>query len=696
MNVSSLYTFVRAGLFAMALTVAAGSAYAQVDRSKLPEPGPAPEINIADYESFTLKNGLKVFVVENDKTPRIAFNLVLDRDPIVEGEKAGYVSIAGDLIRRGTTSRTKDQLDEEIDFLGASLTTGATGVYASGLGRHSDKIMELFSDVILNPSFPEDEFEKIRNQILSGLQASKNDPGAIAGNVENVLLFGNDHPYGELTTEETVNTVTLQDAKDYYHTYYRPNVAYLAIVGDISKREAKKLVKKHLGEWEKADVPTHQYQSPKSPDNMQVALVDRSSAVQSVIRVVNTVELEPGHPDVIKSRVMNQILGGGGTARLFVNLRETHGFTYGAYSSISSDPLIGEFRSAASVRNEVTDSAVTEFLYELNKIKSEEVSEDELDLAIASITGSFARSLESPQTIANFAINTARYNLPEDYYSSYLKKLADVSQEDVKGVAEEYIKPENGYILVVGNGAEVAHKLSQFGEVDYYTIYGEEYTPETSELPEGLTATQVLDSYLQAIGGEEAIQSMENLSMDMTFNAMGMDLNLNLVKQDDGKYFEELKMQGNPLTRKVVNGDNIVLVQQGNTIPLDEKTKEEIMIDGLIVPESHYDKLNVSTELTGVQNVEGKKAYAVKATYPQGGSVTMFFDVETGLKIKSEKLTEGPNGDIVTNVLYDDYREVDGISFPYTMTISSGPQNFDVKVNEIKINTDIDQSLFNQ
>lgn len=700
MNVSKIYTLFRAGIFASALTAACAlvpaSSFAQVDRSKLPEAGPAPEINIAEYESFTLDNGLKVFVVKNDKTPRIAFNLVLDRDPIMEGDKNGYVSIAGDLLRSGTTNRTKDQLDEEVDFLGASLSTGSSSIYASGLRRHADKIMDLFADVLLNPSFPEDEFEKLKKQTLSALEASKNDPGAIAGNVENALLYGKDHPYGELTTEETVNAITLQDTKAYYNTYFHPNIAYLAIVGDISKKDAKKLVKKYLDKWEKADVPEHKYDDPSAPEGMQIALVDRSSAVQSVIRVANTVELEPGNPDVITTRVMNQILGGGGTARLFVNLRETHGYTYGAYSALSSDPLVGQFRAAASVRNEVTDSAVTEFIYELEKMKNEQVTDEELELAIASITGSFARSLENPQTIANFAINTELYDLPEDYYADYLKNLADVSANDVSEVAKKYVHPENGYILVVGNGADVADKLSQFGEVNYYTIYGEKYTPETNELPEGLTAEDVITSYIEAVGGKDAIQKLDNVSMDMTFNAMGMALDMDIIKSKDGKYYEVIMMQGNPITKKVVNGDNVVMYQQGQNIPLSDKDREEVIIDGLIIPESHYSDMEVTTELAGAHTVEGKKAYAIKVTYPQGGETTMYFDANTGLKLKSEKVLESPQGETMSTVLFNDYKEVDGIMFPHELNISAGPQNFKATVNEIKTNSDIDESVFQQ
>jgi predicted Zn-dependent peptidase len=374
----------------IALSVTIG-AFAQVDRSKLPEAGPAREIKIGDYESFTLKNGMQVFVVENHKLPRVSFSLVLDREPILEGDKAGYTSMVGQMLRRGTTTRTKEQLDEEIDFIGASLGASSTAVYGSSLTKHKDKMLELMTDIMFNSTFPEEELDKIKTQTISGLAANKDDPNAISANVSTVLVYGKEHPYGEITTEETVNNITIEDIKSYYQTYFKPNIAYLAIVGDINKKEAQKLVKKLFGKWEKGDVPKPTYTLPKAPDKTIVAMVDKSSAVQSVVNITYPIVLKPGTPDLVKSRVLNQILGGGSSARLFVNLREDKGYTYGAYSSITSDELVGEFSASASVRNEVTDSAIVQFNEELIRIKNEPVSQEELDLAISSISGSFAR-----------------------------------------------------------------------------------------------------------------------------------------------------------------------------------------------------------------------------------------------------------------------------------------------------------------
>ncbi|MGI9541769.1 MAG: M16 family metallopeptidase [Cyclobacteriaceae bacterium] len=282
-----------------------------LDRSKPPLPGPAPEIQLGTYESFTLENGMKVFVVENHKLPRVAFSLLLDVDPILEGDKAGYISTAGDLLSRGTTSRTKAELDEEVDFIGASLSSSAGGVFGSSLTKHQDKVLELMSDVLLNPSFPQSELDKIKKETISGLQANKEDANAIAQNVRGVLRYGKDHPYGELITEKTVANITLEDCKKYYHTYFKPNIAYMGIVGDINKAEAEVLVKKYFGEWKSGEVPKHNYLAPEAPAKTTVAMVDRPQSVQSVVNITYPIILKPGEPDVIKARVMNTILGGG-------------------------------------------------------------------------------------------------------------------------------------------------------------------------------------------------------------------------------------------------------------------------------------------------------------------------------------------------------------------------------------------------
>lgn len=444
----------------------------QVDRSKPPKPAPAPEIKIGKPATFTLPNGLKVFVVENNKLPRVSASLTIDIDGIIEGDKAGLTSMAGSLLRRGTSAMKKEQLDEEIDFLGATINTSSTGVSAASLKNNFGKVVSLMSDIVLRPSLPASELEKIRKQELSALQANKDDPEAISENVINRLTYGTSHPYGDISTEKTINNVKLEDIKQYFTTYWKPNIAYLVFVGNITAAEAKTLAEKNFGSWQSGTVPKPVYKTPQPPAKTYIAIVDRPASVQSLITFITPAQLKPGSPEAIPSSVMNSILGGGSSGRLFNNLREKHGFTYGAYSGLKSDRLIGAFTASASVRNEKTDSAIAEFLGEFKRIRTEPLGDTEVVSMKNFLSGSFARSLENPATIANFALNIARYNLPADYYQEYLKNLSNVASPNVQSMANKYILPEQMNIIIVGNAKQISAGLEKYGEVKYFDMYG--------------------------------------------------------------------------------------------------------------------------------------------------------------------------------------------------------------------------------
>lgn len=457
---------------------------AQIDRSKPPKPSPAPEIKIGQPATFTLSNGLKVFVVENDKLPKVTASLTIDIDGILEGNKAGLTSMAGDLLRRGTTTMNKEKLDEEIDFLGATINTSSTSVYAASLKKNFSKVVALMSDIILRPSLPSVELNKIRRQELSGLQAQKEDPQSIAVNVVNRLTYGKDHPYGDIVTEKTINNVQLQDIKNYFATYWKPNIAYLIFVGNITPAQAKELAEKNFGSWQKGVVAEKKYKEPLPPAKTYIAIVDRPASVQSLITFITPVQLKPGSPEAIPSSVMNSILGGGSSARLFNNLREKHGFTYGAYSGLKSDRLTGEFTASASVRNEKTDSAVGEFLSEFTRIRTEPLNDTEVLNMKNYLSGSFARSLENPATIANFALNIARYHLPQNYYQEYLKNLAAVTPSRAQAMAKQYVLPDQMIVVIVGNANQIAQGLDKYGQVKYFDMYGNEAAASSAKKPD--------------------------------------------------------------------------------------------------------------------------------------------------------------------------------------------------------------------
>ncbi len=655
------------------------SAQVTIDRSTAPTPGPARTPEIGSYESFELKNGLKVFVVEDHKLPRITMSLILDRDPIVEGAKAGYVSIAGELIGAGTANRTKSALDEEVDFMGANFGTGSNSIRVGGLSKYTDQLIDILSDVLLNPSFPEEEFDKLKSQMISGLKANADDPDAISGNLRGAALYGLEHPYGEVMTEATVEAISIDDCKAYFDTYFRPNIAYMVVIGDITVADAKKKLNKALKKWKAAEVPAHDYKKTPRAASSRIVMVDKPSAVQSVVWLGNVIDLPQGHPDIEPLRVANQILGGGMSGRLFTNLREDKAFTYGAYSNFGVDELNSTFGASAKVRNEVTDSAITEFLYEIERMKNALVSKEDLIAAKASLSGSFGRSLESPASAANFALNIARYNLPSDYYNNYLSRLEAVTAGDVMRVAKTYM---NGPLTmtVVGKAEDVAGKLSAFGEVEYFDAEGNATeAPTFLFMPEGITKESVLNNYFEAIGGAEAFQNITSFEQEMSLEAPGMPgaVGMKTVKNIPDYYLSEQSMQGMTLMKvEYKDGAATRSGMRGNAELEGEELASTAKEAKYVISQLEWLENPEAITFDGQTLVNGKDVYQITE-----GEQTHYFDVATGLLYMSVETAEGPEGDITVTTVFKEWQEVGGLIFVKTIEQSAGPQSFTVTVN---------------
>ncbi|MDP4266911.1 MAG: pitrilysin family protein [Bacteroidota bacterium] len=665
---------------------------AQADRSKKPLPGPAPKISIAKFDTFRLENGLKVFVIENHKVPMVSYSLIIDNDPILEKENAGYVELAGSLLRTGTKNLSKDQLDEAVDFIGGNISTNSSGIFANAIKKHNERLLELMSDILLNPNFTQEELDKLKKQKISELASQKDDPAAIASRVNNVLLYGKEHPYGENASEETVGNVTLNMCKNFYNTYYKPNIAYLAIVGDINVVEAKPLIEKYFGKWKKGIVTAHKYRTPLPPLSNTIAIVDRPNSVQSNIIVSYPVDMKPGTEDVIKSRVMNNILGGG-TSRLFDNLREKHAYTYGAYSQLSPDKLIGHFMATAEVRNAVTDSSVYQIFYEINRIRDEKVPQEELDLYKNYLNGIFSLSLESPQTVASFAINIERNKMSSDYYTNYLKNLAAVSAEDVQSAAKKYLRPENAYILVVGKADEIVPKLTKVlktSNVEYYDSKGNyiNISEKTKAIPGDITAEKVIKKYISAIGGEEKVLKVNTLVKKIKANAQGMVLEIETSQKSPDKLLIDVSANGNHFQKQVLKGDTAKTFSPMGNMDVKGTELADIKFQANIFPELKYSVLGVNVKLSDIEEVNGKDAYKVVLTLPSGSSMTDYYDIESGLKVKTVEKQ--------ATTLYSEYKELagSGIKFPYKIKIEGGGQSVDFEVSSYEVNKDLNDNIF--
>jgi len=681
-------------LFALLIAVCfVISASAQVDRTKAPAAGPAPKVQLGDYDTFTLKNGMKVLVVANHKLPQVGFAISLLNDPIAEGDKAGYLSVMGQLLDRGTTKRSGKQIAEEIDFIGAELGVSSSGVDAGGLSRYKEKIIELMADVLQNPTFPQEEFDKIVKQTLSGLEANKTDPNSMASNMRSRVLYPANHPYGDVVTEETVKSFTVEDCKKYYTTYFKPNKALMAIVGDITTKEAKKLVKKYFGDWESAEVPNHKYEMPAKMEGKRVVLSNKDAAPQSLVRIYNSFELKKGNADVIPASVMNAMLGRGFSGLLMKNLREDKAYTYGAGSRLYSDKLVGGFYTSSEVKAEVTDSALMQMVVEMDRIRDTKLTQDHLNMTKATMAGDFARSLEDPGTIARFAMAIERYNLPEDYYATYLEKLDKVTLEDIQAMAKKYIDPNNAVYLVVGDKKykKQLAKLSSTGKVEEYDYKGDIVKEDPNAIPAGLTCKTVIANYIDATGGRENWLAIKDLSIKGEMKMGPMSINVETAQKNNEKFCMKMTMNGQVMQAMYYNGTSGRVVAQGNEMVANEAQLAGFKQQAQMCPELNMEKLGYSMKIVGAENVDGEKAYKLEVKDSQGNTKYEFFSADSGLKLKTIAQQQGMS----VTTLYKNYTEVEGIKYPYSAITKMGPQEMPLTITELSVNKGVDDSVFN-
>ena len=658
-----------------------------------PKAGPAPSININKPQSFVLKNGLKVLVVENHKLPRVSFNLTLDNPPYAQGNKKGVSDVLSSMLGSGTETISKDAFNEEIDFLGANINFYDSGASGNGLSRYSKRILELMADGALNPLFDKTEFEKEKTKLIEGLKADEKSVSAIARRVENVLAFGKEHYKGEFTSEETLNNVTLDDVILNYNTYFVPANAYLVIVGDVNFKDIKKEVERLFGTWKKATAPQLTYTAPKDVQYSQINFIDTPNAVQSEIALVNLSNLKMTDKEYFSVLLANQILGGGGEGRLFLNLREKHGWTYGAYSSIGAGKYINKFRSSASVRNTVTDSAVVEFFNELKRIKTDLVSEEDLRNAKAKYVGNFVMQIEKPSTIAGYALNKETQGLPENFYENYIKNINAVTAEDIKNAANKYFLSDKTRVVIVGKAADVLPGLEAMSKreklpIFYFDKYGNPTEkPEVKKpIPAGVTAQSVLKNYINVIGGEKAVKNVKTLAVMSAGTAQGTPLEL-IVKTAPKKLGVEMKAMGMTYIKQVVNEKEAYMVQQGQRKDYkDQELKDMQDMAG------NFKELTLLTDknvtLTGIENINGADAYAIKS-----GKSTYFYDVKSGFKVAEAKELEQGGQKMTQTTYFQDYKDVKGLKFPYKTIMNVGIE-IELITTEVKINEGVTDADF--
>ncbi|WP_291087310.1 pitrilysin family protein [Flavobacterium sp. BFFFF1] len=658
-----------------------------------PKPGPSPSIKVNKPQTFELKNGLKVLVVENHKLPRVSFSLSIDNAPYAEGNKKGVADMASALIGEGTTKISKDAFNEEIDFLGADISFGASGAFASSLSKYAGRVMELMADGALNPNFTQEEFDKQKAKIIEGLKSDEKSVPAVAERVKGVLTYGKDHPAGEYLSEETLNNVTLADVKANYNTYFVPGNAYLVIVGDVKLKEVKKTVEKLFGSWKPAIAPAVSYNDPKDVQYSQINFVDMPNAVQSEVAAVNVSNLKMTDPDYFAVIVANQILGGDFNSYINMNLREAHGWTYGARSSIGGDKYVGNFEASTQVRNAVTDSTVVEIFKEIKRIRTEKVSDEMLANVKAGYVGRFVMQVEKPQTIASYALRTETQGLPADFYENYIKNISAVTAEDVQRVANKYFLADNMRVIIVGKGSDVLPGLEKLQmPIMYFDKYGNKTEkPATKKpVPAGVTAKAVLDNYIKAIGGEKAAKGVKTVVMTGGTELPGAPSPISFKLKVDvkGKSNVEMAMGAMTIMKQVVGEKEGYQIQQGQKMAMEADEFKDAKASAVPFEELTLLASTVPT-LTGIEPINGNDAYAVQVN----ADTVYYYDVKSGLKTAEAKTQDNEGQKMTLMTYYNDYKDVKGLKFPFNIVKNVGIE-LDIKFTDIKINEGVTDADF--
>jgi len=440
----------------------------EILRVKLPSPVEA-----------TLDNGVTVMIMEDHRFPTVSLQLQINGAGGIHepSNQRGLATATAQMMREGTKSRSSKQIAEDVDKLGATLGVfsgfGSTTAVlsASGLSDNFDEWFGLFMDVLLNPTFPADELEKMKTRLRVQLRQQRSQPGFLANERYDRVVYG-DHPAAVSGfTEESIAALASEALATWHRDRYVPQGALLGIAGDVTAKELIPKLRKWFAAWKKTDLRVSPPADPKPIAAQKVSIVDRPNSVQTTLTMGN-IAIDRVHPDYIGLTVMNRVLGGGPAARLFINLREEKGYTYGVYSYFSAGRYAGPWTAGGDVRTEVTDGAMTEFMKEFNRMRDEKVPPAELDECKRSLVANFALSLEQPTQLLSYALTRKFYNLPVDYWDTYPAKLMAVSADEVQQVARKYIDPGSMQIVAVGDAGKIEEILGKYGPIEVYDIEG--------------------------------------------------------------------------------------------------------------------------------------------------------------------------------------------------------------------------------
>ncbi len=644
------------------------------------------EFKFPSYKEAKLDNGLRVFVIEDHEQPMISFDILMPGGDALEAKKdaAGF---AAAMIMKGTKTKSALDISKILDGLGADLSvrnsTEYTSVSGTSIMKHKDVLFDMLVDVMTNPTWPKEELAKIKVQAKAGIKSEKGDPGSLASNMAKKALFGLDHPYSSVSTEETVDAITIDDIKKYYKDFYLPNSSTMVIVGDFNTDDIIKELNTKLAAWKKGTLVKLEIPEPK-PMPKGIYFIERKGSVQSAVRYAN-MTVPFNDPDYMNINVASHVINSSFAGRMFKIIREKHSYTYSPTGGHSSNRFYNYSIFGSDVRNDVTDSTIISINDEiLGDLYRKGPSEEEMETIKQFRTGQFYLSFESSGFLGAMIQSYDFKGVPIRMIKEYPNIYNKVSAIDVKKAVERYLNPADGYVIVVGDPS-VKEQLEKFGTV---FTYDTDYKPATGLTSASIDGEDLLDNYKEAIGGEDEINDYDVIQAigTVTMSAGGQNLpgKTEMIFTKSGKLYRLVDLNVYK-SEELYNGTTGWEISTSGTIKKEGTDLKSMKFDA--DPFKYANATKYGYKLV----VKGKKGGQFVADMKEGDKLieTLYFNSESYLLEKVEMIQETPRGSLLVVVSYSDYVDIDGMKLP-TVSKTETPMfnmetKYDYKVNAMTV-----------
>ena len=570
----------------------------------------------------------------------------------------------------------------------------------------------MFAQGALYPEFQDEEFDKEKSKLIDGLKIDEKNASTIARRVENIIAFGNGHPQSEFTTQESVSNVESNNIQEYYKTYFRPNNAYLIIIGDVDADEVISLSEKLFGDWENSsnldnlfgDSSTNSFEEASNSDSISIHVVDVPNSSNVEVTFQNIIKRTLKDENYFSSNIANRVLGARPESRLESVIREDYGYAYYARSILSSNSdTKTKFQARTTVRDEVTDSAVVEIYNQLKKIGEVAITDEELENAKSGYFGSFAMSMENSGTIAGQALNIMTENLPEDFYKTFLTNINKVTKDQVMQSSKSFVQADNSQIIITGKVGNILDKIEniyindELIPVKYHDAFGNVIDRPDYSVDESVSVESVISNYINTIGGRERLEKVKSIEVigGASLNMQGQSFVLEFysLKNNQNQSLSKVTAGGMEVQKSVFDKYQGYNEVNGQRVPLSDSELENAIIDSALFSELNYDFSTI--KLIGTSVVDDEKVYEIKIT----DNKTEYYSIESGLKVKEVEITEQEGNQVIVETTINDYEEVEGVLIPSEINQITPalpiPGGITIKFRKIKLDVKTSDSDFN-